>query len=287
MHVRSSYQANQLRDYSSLFLRSEVNRWLNGDFSSLKSKVREYDSKLLTKEINYTKYLKHVYKVLEKNYPNEYIYKNEFLNQWLKKELGNNDSILFSEFRIGKAIADLALFNGVSKVFEIKTHLDSEYRLGGQLDEYRKIFNEIYLIVPHSLAEKYYSYDNNIGIISYEPTSRNFTMERFAVTNPRPDFTTLMEVLHTKEYKEIVETYHGSLPEMTDFTQFEICKGLIEEIPTIDLNALFMNVIKKRRTSNPLFNQRGRELNQICLSMNLNEKQQVKLIENLNTTIKM
>lgn len=42
----------------------------------------------------------------------------------MKAELGEKDSIVFNELSIGKAHADLAMFNGVSKVFEIKTIFD-------------------------------------------------------------------------------------------------------------------------------------------------------------------
>lgn len=264
-----------------------MNRVLENDFSSINLKVKKYDGKLLNKEISYLKYLKYIYKVLERNYPNEYIYKNEFLNQWLKKELGTNNSILFNEFRIGKATADLALFNGSSKVFEIKTLLDSDYRLSNQLEEYKKLFNEIYLIIPHSLESKYLAYDCRIGIISYEQESRLFRKIRDAESNNEPDFSIIMDVLHTREYKEMVEVYHGSLPEMTDFTQFEICKELIDKIPSRDLNSLFVNTMKRRKINNLFYNRKGNELNQVSLSMNLNEKQLIRLIDNLNTTIKM
>ncbi len=111
---------NQLRDYSSLFSRSEVMRWYKSDWSSLRTKIDRYDPSLLKKHCSYLTYLKRIYKILEKEYPNEYVYKNEFINKWLLRELGEGDSIVFNELRLGKAIADLAMFNGVSKVLRLK-----------------------------------------------------------------------------------------------------------------------------------------------------------------------
>lgn len=52
------------------------------------------------------------------------------------------------------------MFNGKSKVFEIKTILDKEYRLSNQLQEYKKLFNEVYIIVPRELLSKYFEFDN-------------------------------------------------------------------------------------------------------------------------------
>ena len=119
-----TFTSNQLRDFSTLFSRSEVNRWLKGDFNSIDIKLERYNLIEKNKGNSYLKFLRNTYHILEKNYPNEYVLKNEFLNKWLKKELGTNNSAIFNEFRIGKAIADLAMFNGISKVFEIKTILD-------------------------------------------------------------------------------------------------------------------------------------------------------------------
>ena len=101
MQIKKTYPVNQLRDYSSLFMRSEVIRILNEDHSSINKKVGRYDKNLFNKDITYLKYYKYIYKVLGKYYPNEYFCKNEFINKWLKNELGNSDSVIFSEFRIG------------------------------------------------------------------------------------------------------------------------------------------------------------------------------------------
>lgn len=285
MYLKKTYPVNQLRDYSSLFMRSEISRILKDDLSSINLKIDRYDKNLFNRKITYLKYYKHLYKVLGKYYPNEYFYKNEFINKWLKKELGSSNSVIFSEFRIGKAIADLTMFNGTSKVFEIKTELDKEYRLSGQISAYKKIFNEIYLIVPGICLKKYENYDKNIGIISFDSDYKNFQLIRKSEKSIGPDSSTIMEVLYTHEYKEIVKQYYGSLPKMTDFTQFEICSRYISQIPIDSLNVLFINTVKKRSVHNLFFNKINSELNQICLSLNLNKSEKEKLINNLNTQI--
>ncbi|NQY08399.1 MAG: sce7726 family protein, partial [Flavobacteriales bacterium] len=191
------YSANQLRDYSSLFSRNSVLQWMNGDLSSISFKLDRYDKKWLTKgSSRYLDYLKHVYKVLETNYQNEYILKNSFLNEWLINELGKEDSQIFSELKIGKAIADLAIFNGVSKVFEIKTELDTNKRLDDQLVQYQKAFNEIFLIVPASKIEAYLQYNNKIGIISFDISKKDrFKVIRKPITNYNVDPKALMQIL--------------------------------------------------------------------------------------------
>ena len=278
-----NFTSNQLRDFSTLFSRSEVNRWLKGDFNSIDIKLERYNLIEKNKGNSYLKFLRNTYHILEKNYPNEYVLKNEFLNKWLKKELGTNNSAIFNEFRIGKAIADLAMFNGISKVFEIKTILDKEYRLSNQIQEYRKIFNEVYIIVPDVLLTKYSNYDESIGIITFDSNSKKFKIVQRAKRNKELNPETLMEVLHTIEYLEITEEYYEQLPQMNSFNQFEICKGLISKIPQKELNDLFLSKMKKRKINNHFFNKVNNEFNQICLSLNLKKEERDNLINSLKT----
>lgn len=277
------YSTNQLRDFSSLFSRGEVYRWFNDDFESINLKLHRYRLSERNKGNSYLRVLKDAYKILEKHYPNEYILKNEFLTQWLKKELGNSKSIIFNELRIGKAIADLAMFNGKSKVFEIKTVLDKEYRLSNQLQQYKKLFNEIYIVVPNELLSKYIEFDKNIGIITYDSISKNFELIQKSFFNNNIDTDVLMEVLHTKEYLSIVKKYYDDIPEMTSFNQFNICKKLIARIPDEALNELFISKMQKRKINNLFFNKINSEFNQICLSLNLAKSERDNLIMKLKT----
>ena len=277
------FTSNQLRDFSTLFSRSEVIRWQKGDFDSINIKLQRYNQIEQNKGFTYLKFLRLTYSILEKNYPNEYILKNEFLNKWLKSELGTKNSVLFNEFRVGKAIADLAMFNGVSKVFEIKTILDKEYRLSNQIQEYKKIFNEVYIIVPNIHLSKYLNCDNTVGIISFDSITKNFELIQKAKKQLNIDSSTLMEVLHTKEYLEISKAYFGQLPIMNAFNQFDICKELISNIPNKDLNKLFLDTMKKRKINNQFFNKTNNEFNQICLSMNLKKQERNNLINCLKS----
>lgn len=279
------FTTNQLRDFSSLFLRSEVGRWLKNDFETIDLKLNRYNLFEKNKGNSYLSVLKKTYKVLEKYYPNEYILKNEFLNQWLKKELGNSNSVIFNEFRIGKAIADLAMFNGVSKVFEIKTILDKEYRLSNQLNEYKKIFNEVYIVIPSVHLSKYINYDENVGIITYESNSKKFELIKKSERNIDINVNVIMEILHTKEYIKIANDYFKELPKMNAFNQFEICKDLISNIPKEELNKMFLDSMKSRNINNLFFNKVNNEFNQICLSLNLKQKEIDKLINNLKSNI--
>lgn len=280
---------NQLRDYASLFSRSVALEWFKLDFKNINLKILRYDSHMFSSNsTTYFDYLKYVYSILEKNYPNEYIYKNSFLNEWIIKELGNGNSKVFSEFKLNNAVADLVMFNSLSKVFEIKTELDSTKRLGNQLETYKSIFNEIYLIVPKSKLHLYLNYDISIGVISYcNKNEKKFILERKSELNIEVNHQILMNILHTSEYKNIVKQYHKEIPEMNSFNQFKICSSLISQIPSKILNELFINQLKNRGMKNYFSTKIYAPFHQLSLALQLGKKEQEILFQNLKTPINL
>ncbi|SDX30796.1 sce7726 family protein [Aequorivita viscosa] len=289
MVTTEKYTLNQLRDYSSLFSRSEVEQWATGNFFSINKKINRYDTNWISyKNATYLSYLKHLYKILELHYPNEYIYKNSFLNEWLLQELGKSNSKVFNEFRVGNAIADLVMFNGHSKVFEVKSELDSDNRLELQLENYHQAFNQVFIIVPESKLATYLKYNEKVGIITYNNLRGNkFELVRDAVLDFQINPEVIMNILRTAEYKSLVQSYYGMLPKMTSFSQYDICKKLIKEIPVPKLNDLFIQTMKSRVFKPEVSKKNYKELNQINLSLKLNKKQKERMILNLKSPLNM
>lgn len=276
-----STNINQLRDFSTFFTRSEVLRLLKSDFESVNTKLQRYDLIEKKRGCSYLEVLKKAYKDIQNSYQNEYVLKNEFLNKCLVEKVLNKNSIVFNELRLGDSIADLAIFNGVSKAFEIKTILDKECRLSSQIDTYKKIFNEIYIIVPEQQVEKYLKFDNEVAVFSYDSNLNKFELVREATRNEVIDIDVLMNVLHSKEYLSIVYNHFGIVPELNSFNQFDICKKLISTIDYLELNNIFLETMKSRKIHNSFFNKINSEFNQVSLSLNLKEVERNKLIDKL------
>ena len=289
MRYTVKYNQNQLRDYSSLFSRSEALSWFKKDFRSINYKIKRYDENWHNyKNATYLDYLKYVYHILESQYQNEYILKNSFLNEWLIQEIGSHSSQIFNEFRVGNSIADLVMFNGSSKLFEIKTEYDSDSRLPVQLYNYQKAFNQIFLIVPVSKLKLYEKYNERIGLISFDGNRIDkFRLTRKAENNLNVDPSVIMQILHTEEYKSVVKLYYGKLPKMTSFNQFNICQNLINKIPTKKLNTLFINQMKNRDFNNNISSRYYKEFNQLSLALKLNKPEKKIMIDNLKTLVKV
>lgn len=279
---------NIFRDFSDIFNRSAVHAVLQGDFEDINIKLKRYKNQLPhSASQSYTKLYKYAYQLLEKHYQNEYVFKNAFLTHWLIKEIGQTDSVVFNEFNASQSIADLAMFNGTSRAFEIKTDLDSPSRLQKQIEDYKKAFNEVYLIIHESNYNTYRKYKNEVGLIIFDPNKQNrFEFVKKPIQNYNLDHSVLMQMLHTQEYKTIVKNYFDDLPQMNSFNQYEVCLNLIKQIPIEEFNALFLEQIKTRKVEKTLSSHRYKELNQICLALKLNKSQKHSLINNLKQPVK-
>lgn len=283
-------ELNKMRSYSSIFSSGYFSKLLkNNDYSFINDKILSYDqSKIGNNIYTYNDYIKFIYSELIKQYRNEYIYKNTFINELILKKYGLKNTNVINEFRVGNSVADLVMFNGTSKAFEIKTELDSNKRLNGQLLDYRKIFKQSYVVTHEKLLDKYLREDDSVGLIVLKQTARNLKMEkvRDAKVNDNICPNTLMRVVRTNEYKNIVKEFYGYLPKMNSFNMFSICENLINQIPLDILNDLFISELKKRKTNTSKIKIYQSELKQLGLSMNLNDEKYLELISMLNKPIK-
>ena len=288
--ISDKRELDKLRSYATVFSSTSFSKLLQrNDYSFINAKIVRYDFPKVGKEIHtYHDYIRFIYNELRKRYRNEYIYKNTFINDLLINKYGIKNTIAINEFRVGNSIADIVMFNGTSKAFEIKTELDSNKRLSGQLSDYTKIFKSCYIVTHESLSEKYLREDDNIGIIELVERSKSVLMQevRAAKENSFIDPETLIRAIRTSEYKSIVKQYYGLLPEMNSFNMFEICKSMMKQIPQDKLNDLFVKELRKRKSNTDIINTFPDELRQLCFAMNINSKSyhelNYKLSEKIN-----
>lgn len=282
---------DKMRSYSSIFSSTSFSKLLlDDDYSFLDSNIQRYDLSKVGKRIDtYYDYIRYIYNELRKKYRNEYIYKNTFINELLLDSYGIKETIAINEFSVGNSIADIVMFNGTSKAFEIKTELDSDKRLSGQLADYTKIFKECYIVTHESLIEKYLKEDDSIGIIELIEKPRSLKMReiRPAKVNSKIDPDTVMRSIRTNEYKNIIRHYYGDLPDMNSFNMFEICTDLMKMIPSEDLNSLFIDQLKKRKSNTKIIKSFIKELRQLGLAMNFDANTYEQLFVKLNKPIKI
>lgn len=281
---RSDISLEKLRSYSSTFSRRVFSDILNySDFSHIDWIYSTYDSSNLSLN-TYIDYIEYMYKSISKSYRCEYVFKNEIINQLLLKKYGTKNTIVFNEFKVGNSIVDFAMMNGESKAFEIKTDLDSPRRLRKQMEDYKLIFNKSYIVVTSANREFYKNVIGpEIGIIELVFSRGKLVLSEYRAAQSRNciDTDVLMRCLRTQEYENIIYSYYNFLPKVSNYDMFNACAEAIRNIPSIQLNELFLNEIKKRKTVTPFLTEVPKEIRQIYLSMNLSDKKREILIRNL------
>lgn len=286
---RNYIDRERLRAYASVFSRNVFYDIIKfGDFSRIDTLLGKYDC---GRDFStYYDYIRYAYRALSKNYRCEYIYKNELINKLLLKQYGTKDSVAINEFRAGESIVDLAVFNGESKAFEIKTEYDSDRRLCHQLKAYSKIFQRCYLVISEKLLDDYLQeLPAEVGIVVLKDGKSSIQMEEIkeAGYNSGIDSDVIMRSVRTCEYKNIVASYYGLLPDVSRFDIFDRCGELMKGIPSEDLHRLFVTEIKKRKSVTARLRHFPVELRQICLSMNIDGNAAGTLFMRLNLPINL
>ena len=254
---------DRLRCYSSAFSRHCFEDILRYDDFDHLDWLYHSECGSFENGITYLEYLQLVYRSLAKDYRCEYIYKNEIIHH-LIRHYRSKSSVIFNEFRVGDSVADLAFFNGESRAFEIKTEYDSDKRLCKQLQNYCRLFDKCFLVIPHDEYNHYAAIvDDCIGIIALSYRSGRIVLRtvREAQLNSLVDVDLLMSCCRTSEYE------------------------LMRSIPTDELKRFFLSSVKRRKSELQELSLLPRCLRQICLSLNLREKESAVLIEKLNSVI--
>src|SRR5260370_27902485 len=83
-------------------------------------------------------------------YRHEYIYKAALTHKILLGKHSLRTASMLNEFRVGECKADLAILNGTSTVYEVKSERDSLRRLARQVTAYATVFAKVYVIASES-----------------------------------------------------------------------------------------------------------------------------------------
>ena len=285
--MSSASDINIWKSASTVFSRNAVIDVIKyNDFSQL-----DWVRSLCSKRNNATTYLELldiVYRNMAKYYRCEYVYKNEIIKHLVRDFKKSDQTVVFNEFRVADSIADLAMFNGESKAFEIKTEYDSSKRLEKQMRAYRLVFDKCYVVVPEERVSDYLpSIDDTTGVmlLTYHKGRFNLSKYREAIQNKRVDVATLIRCLRTKEYENIVSSYYGKLPDVGAAQLFTVCLEMMSNMPMAVLREMFLSEIKKRKSDLSLLKAVPRPLTQLCVALNLNDKGVSSLVNTLNTKI--
>ena len=200
-----------------------------------------------SKDYSLFNYFEEFFKILSKSYRNEYVFKNSLAMDIIKKRHRFNNVSYVNELRTNNSICDIAIFNGTSTAYEIKTNLDNFDRLPLQLMDYQTVFDKIYVVCDTSkisIVEKLVS--RNVGIC--ELTSKNkVVIIKEALSNiDNISNKSIFYCLRPSEIEKIfVEKLNHSLPKRPKERRMESL-AIFESLDKSVVNQYFIEYMRKR-----------------------------------------
>ena len=220
---------------------------LTEQFNSTYSEViKRYIEDLETKSNRLL--ISEIYRIMTQSYRNEYVYKNTLLNKLLIAKHSLKTTTALTEIPINKSKADFVLINGKAIVYEIKTELDSFDRLESQLSDYYKAFDHVCVVTCEDNFKKLEGLlkDSPVGI--YILTKHNKLSPR---KEPFRDYSKLdskimFKILRKPEFEDIIKTYYGQLPTVSQVNHYNQCYKLFKNIDTEVAYQFMLKALKKR-----------------------------------------
>jgi len=231
-----------------------------------------------------------IYKVLKINYRNEYIFKNTLIKNILLGKHTLNTAFMINECAVGNSKADCVIFNGTSTVYEIKSEYDTFLRLSNQINDYKKAFEYVYIVIPDKSIDKLKNHldDDYIGIMQLNKNN-TITKIRNAKSNKQTfDKEVIFNLLRKKEYIKIIQKKYGIIPDMPNTKIYSYCKNLFFALEIDTIHNEVISILKERGNDKLLkevISNTPYSLKALSLQLKLTKKEKQDFLNLLNKEI--
>lgn len=199
-------------------------------------------------ELTYGKVINKIYQYMNKEYRNEYYYKNTIFNQLLIQKHDLDNTAALTELPIGNSKADFVMINGKGVVYEIKTDLDNFQRLQSQINDYYKVFSYVNVVVSKRQVDKVKEFLENtkVGIFELTDSGKLICRKKTYCNNSELSYEAMFQILRKKEFEKILLDYFGKLPEVNNFEYYRECLRWMKELNIVRLQKKVMRSLKQR-----------------------------------------
>lgn len=188
--------------------------------------------------------------VLRKNYRCEYVYKAAIVDRIIFGRHSPRTASLHIELPVGRSIVDVAVFNGTSTAYEIKTELDSDRRLSTQTPDYLRAFERVYVVTHPSLVARYLRIlDERVGILALSPRGSLAEVRAANGSGESIDKHALFRLLRSHEYCQALEQVFGAQPRLPNGRRYGHYNKLWMELSVEQAHKLTVSAMRARTTS--------------------------------------
>lgn len=190
-----------------------------------------------------------IWSQLQTRYRNEYVYKNEIANRIVFGKHSPRTASFLVELPIGRSIVDVAVFNGTSTAYEIKTEFDSPKRLETQTKDYLDVFDRVYVVTHQDKVEPIEKLLNprvGLMVLSERGSLRTIREAVPNLANIRPEI--VFNCLRRQEYLSAIQRIYKYTPDAPNGRIAEVCEELFAKISSEVAHSVFVAALKSRTT---------------------------------------
>jgi hypothetical protein len=222
-------------------------------------------------------------------YRHEYIYKAALTHKILLGKHSLHTASMLNEFRVGECKADLAILNGTSTVYEVKSERDSLKRLERQLTAYLKVFAQVYVVAAEDHVDAVRgSVSGDVGILLLN-RRHQITTVRDAVDRPqRTSPAAIFDAIRTEEAQMILRAQGISVPVVPNTLLNSKLRELFIKLDAREAHDGMVRVLRKTRNLLPLsalVDQLPHSLQTAALSVPLRKLDHKRLVAAVNTRL--
>ncbi len=226
----------------------------------------------------------------KKAYRHEYVYKAAIAHKLLLGKHSIRTASMLSEFRVGNCKADVAILNGTSTVYEIKSERDNLDRLQSQVSAYRTVFAKVNIITgSNHVASIFNIVPEDVGILVLNDRYKISTV-REAEDNPsRVDPAAIFNSLSTNESIKALKLLGFEIPDLPNTKLHKALGDLFKTIDPASAHNAMVKVLKNTRSLLPLselLESLPSSLRAAALSTPLRQKDHARLLEAVEKPLK-
>jgi hypothetical protein len=219
----------------------------------------------------------------------EYAYKAALVHRILLGKHSLRTASLLTEFRVGDCKADVAILNGTTTVYEIKSERDSLSRLDRQIAMYRQVFASVYVTAGENHIDAVLkAVPTDVGVMKVDRRYYTETVREARDTPHRIVPLTVFEALRTPEVTGILARLGYEIPDVPNTLLRRELRTCFEKLNPEDLHAAMLIVLKESRNLRPLstlIEQLPYSLQPAALSVPLRRADHKRLVEAVNTPL--
>lgn len=183
------------------------------------------------------------------HYRNEYVFKSLLANRIVFGRHSPRTASCHVELPVGGSIVDLAVANGATTAYEIKTEFDSPHRLDSQTRAYLKAFDRVYVVAHEKQAAKYLACsDPRAGVLALTQREALVPLREATpnATNVCP--RTIFRMLRRAEYVPAVEARLGRKLDVPNGVIADLCAQTFATFDPHHAHAILVAALRARTT---------------------------------------